>query len=70
MDENVKNLQVLHWNCRSIRNKLLDLKITLYCMKPHVVALQETWLKNMKRSPRFISYNVHRLDRPNGKGGG
>ena len=57
------NLQIVQWNARSIRNCLSDLKIATYTLKPHIVAIQETWLKLKDKTPGFISYEVLRTDR-------
>ena len=73
MDVRVNNpeqLQIMQWNARSIRCHLSDLKIAAYTTKPHVIAVQETWLKKKHKTPNFISYYTHRVDRLAGKGGG
>ena len=71
MDETIdRNLHLLQWNARSITRHLSDFKISLYTTKPHVAAVQESWLKSSKDSPSFESYNLERKDRNGGKGGG
>ena len=48
---NEKNLQLLQWNARSIENKMFDLTTTQSTLKPHIIAIQETWLNNNKSTP-------------------
>ena len=64
-----RDLSILQWNARSITKRLSDFKITLYSTKPHVAAIQETWLKTNK-NPTFESYDILRKDRKNKKAGG
>ena len=59
----VDNLNIIQWNARSIRNSTLDLKLAVYTTKPHIVAIQETWLDNKDKDPIFISYDCIRADR-------
>ena len=72
MDESALNehLHIMQWNARSVKCHLSDLKITAYSTKPHVIAIQESWLKKKDKTPGFISYFTHRMDRVGRKGGG
>ena len=61
-------LEILAWNCRSLLSKLSYFKVRLYCLKPHVVCLSETWLR-ANREPNFINYRSffkHRQDQAGG----
>ena len=69
-NKNDQHLHIMQWNARSLRNNLSDLKITAYTTKPHVIAIQESWLTKKDKTPGFISYYTHRLDRIGMKGGG
>ena len=60
----------MQWNARSLKNHLSDLKIAAYTTKPHIIAIQESWLTKKDKTPSFISYYTHRLDRVGRKGGG
>ena len=46
---------ILSWNCRSVHNKLSKLKKFINKTKPHVVCLQETWI----RDPYLPSFQNH-----------
>ena len=65
----LKNLHILHWNCKSLNSKLSEFKDFLYEDLPDVVALQETWL-NKGHEPKFIAYDSIRQDRSVRGGGG
>ena len=70
MDVDVdQNLKLIQWNARSITKRLSDFKVTLYTTKPHIAAIQESWLKT-DANPTFESYYIVRKDRETGKGGG
>ena len=56
------------WNCRSIYNKLFELKRYVYIRKPDVICLQETWIRE-NYVPSFINYRGVLKNR-NGRGGG
>lgn len=61
-------LQLISWNCRSIYNKLFELKKYIYIRKPEIVCLQETWIK-AEYLPAFINYSVFFKNRPGRAGG-
>lgn len=61
-------LQIISWNCRSIYNKLFELKKYIYIRKPEIVCLQETWIK-AEYLPAFINYSVFFKNRPGRAGG-
>ena len=61
-------LQILQWNCRSIQNKIPELKSYLANL-PDILCLQETYLN--KKIVLFLpGYKCIRKDRSNGKRGG
>ncbi|KAF2357072.1 Endonuclease/exonuclease/phosphatase, partial [Trinorchestia longiramus] len=60
---------IFQWNCRSVRNKLSHLKITLYTLKPHIVCLYETWL-SPNFEPRFVGYTAIYMHRIGAHAGG
>ena len=62
------NLLGLQLNCRSIRNKLGELKILVYTRKPDFMAFCETWLN--RHAPKFVGYSGEWQHRPHGTGGG
>ena len=61
--------KILVWNCHSLYNKLGNFKVNIYCYKPHVICLTETWLKD-NRKPSFINYSSYLINRNGGSGGG
>jgi len=61
-------VEIIFWNCRSIYNKLFELKKYIYTTKPSIICLQETWVKD-EFQPNFINYKVFYKNR-NGRGGG
>ena len=63
----MENFQIIQLNCRSISNKLGDIKLMVYTQKPHVVVLSETWLS--KYFPRFINYTCDWENRSGFAGG-
>ena len=63
------NLRLISWNCRSLYNKLSLFKVKLYSTRPHVVCLNETWLKP-DREPTFINYRTFFNHRDSSTGGG
>ena len=69
-NQNNQHLHIMQWNARSLKNHLSDLKIAAYTTKPHIIAIQESWLTKKDKTPSFISYYTHRLDRVGRKGGG
>ena len=72
MDEEVNNkdLQILQWNSRSIENKMYDLSTTQKTLKPHIIGIQETWLKDGKNTPLLDHYHTERKDRVGREKGG
>ena len=50
------NLNVYILNCKSIRNKLGEIKLMLYRKKPEVLCVTETWITNKRYEPKFINY--------------
>ena len=64
---NKNSFSLIQLNCRSIRNKLGEIKLMVYAKKPHVVVLSETWLT--KYIPRFVGY-VGDWNNRNGFAGG
>ena len=62
-NEHNSNLHIIQWNAHSLNNCQFDLKIAIYTTKPHIVVIQETWLKTKNKTPSFESYDVLRLDR-------
>ena len=66
---NNKNLEIISWNSRSLYANLLEFKIFLYCTKPHIVCICESWLKP-SHEPSFINYTSYFNHRINKSGGG
>lgn len=62
-------INLLSWNCRSLCSKLSRFKIKLYTLKPHIVCLCETWLKQ-SYLPSFINYFPYYVHRKDKNGGG
>lgn len=63
------NLNILAWNCQSIRNKLSELNHHLIESNIDIAVLCETWLSTHQNI--FLQgYTVHRRDRQNGEHGG
>ena len=62
-------LFILNLNCRSIYSKLSELKILIYCQKPHIVCLTETWAVQ-DRLPTFVNYRAFWQNRTGNRGGG
>ena len=63
------SLSILAWNCHSLYSKLSFFKVKLYALKPHIVCLCETWLKD-NFLPSFINYTPFFISRSNRPGGG
>ena len=63
-----RNIRYLHWNCRSIVPKKTELLLLIEELRPHIIALNETWLT---ASQQFLlpGYNIIRKDRDDGYGG-
>ena len=64
-----KEIKIVQWNCRSLRNKLSNFKLHIYTTKPHVICLCETWLST-GHEPRFINYTAIYKHREDGTMGG
>ena len=63
-------IHILQWNCRSIRNKILNLQsyLSTFANLPDILCLQETYLN--QQTFFLTGYQVIRKDRSNGKKGG
>ena len=57
-------------NCRSLNNKLGEVKLKLYTVKPDFLALCETWITNKKFEPKFHGYTAVWHHREHMQGGG
>ena len=69
----VGNLDIVQWNAGSLKNNDSDLKTLLRTQKPHIVAIQETWMTETDKknnTPYFQSYDPYRVDRKTRRGGG
>ena len=42
--EGIENLEIMQWNARSINKNGPDLTALFTTHRPHIVAIQETWL--------------------------
>ena len=64
-------IHILQWNCRAIRNKILNLQsyLSTFANLPDILCLQETHL-NKQTFFSLTGYQVIRKDRSNGKKGG
>ena len=64
-------IHILQWNCRSIRNKILNLQsyLSTFANLPDILCLQETYL-NKQTFFSLTGYQVIRKDQSNGKKGG
>ena len=52
------HMSVIALNCRSLNNKLGEIKLLIYTQKPDIVAFTETWLvDNSRYKPKFVGYN-------------
>ena len=71
MSSNV-NMTVVALNCRSIKNKLGEIKLLIYSQKPEVVAFTETWLTedDDRYIPKFLGYMKEFKNRVGMHGGG
>ena len=65
-----RNLQIIQWNARSLSNKLSGLQDILLRSMPHIVAIQEIFLKPSSKTPNFSPFNAVRADRLVGERGG
>jgi hypothetical protein len=64
-------LEVLQWNCGSINTSMRELGLFIEERMPHVILLQETWLKrtDMTINQELDQYTLFRADRDS-RGGG
>ena len=46
-------LHIIQWNARSIAPKIDDLDVTAGTLNPHIIAIQETFLKPNLESPKL-----------------
>ena len=67
--EGIENLEIMQWNARSINKNGSDLVALLTTHKPHIIAIQETWLTENNRLS-YTSYDTYRIDRKNNRAGG
>ena len=65
----MNSLKIVHWNCRSIRNKHTELFNFLISQSIDICLLSETWLKSNDEL-KHPKYMCVRNDRLNGVGGG
>ncbi|GBO27713.1 hypothetical protein AVEN_4381-1 [Araneus ventricosus] len=63
------SLNLIIWNAAGIRNKINQLKYFLLDWKPHILALQKTYLNPGDRL-KFPNYSSYRTDRLTHRGGG
>lgn len=61
-------VNIMQWNCQSVRPKSVELEALLNLEKIHIAVLSETWLEPQSHF-RISSYNTYRLDRQDGYGG-
>jgi exonuclease III len=68
---NHNHLKILQWNCGAINTSLSDLISAIEQSKPHVILIQETWLKEGSTliNEQIKQYSIFRADRC-GRGGG
>ena len=67
----VSNLIGIQLNCRSLNNKLGDVKLLVYVQKPDYVLFSETWIASNKGNfPKFYNYSSEWKCRPHRTGGG
>ena len=59
----------MHWNARSVKNKMVQLYNTINTEKPIVITICETWL-NKKDTFKINGYKIFRKDRSGKTGGG
>lgn len=62
------NINIIQWNCQSIRPKSMSLESLLTQEKVHIAVLSETWLEPDSYF-HINGYNTFRLDRLDGYGG-
>eukprot|EP00660_Eupelagonema_oceanica_P013113 gene13113-18449_t len=70
-----KSLRVLQLNCRGLKSKRYDVQRAIEAHAPDIILLQETWLTDDDKPPRFNGYDAVHRARPDynaeaaGKGG-
>ena len=66
-----KRLTFMHWNARSLMNKVEELKQVIDDTQVKVICVQEACLPlDEKRHPRFKDFRIFNFSRPNKRGGG
>jgi exonuclease III len=50
-----RKIDIITWNSRSLYNKLFEFKTYIYVKKPHIVCIQESWVRD-NYIPKFINY--------------
>ena len=61
-----KSLRIVQWNCRSIRNKLLELEWLVKKLNPQVVLINESWAQPHENYDyKHLGFAVFRNDRSN-----
>ena len=68
--QRVSNLHVLSWNTSSVAKKGFQLQMLIDDHKPHLILLQETYLKPHHTPTVYRDYTWHRQDRLRDKRGG
>ena len=66
---NVNKLKIIFWNSHSLNCKLFEFKKYVYLQKPHIVCIQETWIKE-EYQPSLINYRGYFQNREHMGGGG
>lgn len=66
--DQVRDISVLQWNCRSLIPKIDSFKHLLCTLSCDIFALSETWLSS-ETDLHFPQYNIIRLDRDDSYGG-
>ena len=64
----VEGLTIWSWNSRGLYNKLSEFKVAVYTKKPHLICLQETYIKD-NFLPVLVNYQGYFKNR-HGRGGG
>ena len=62
---NINELLILHYNCRSMINKVTDIHNICNLLNPSIICLTETWLDTSSKETAYIpeGYNIIRKDR-------
>ena len=67
------SINIVHWNCNSIKSKIEFLKLFIKKNHPHIISLNELKCNNIEMNMLFndlIEYNCYYKCRVNNKGGG